>query len=293
MSIKIPPTPELPPDIKQKYKEEKLAVFVGAGVSRLLGCIGWDMLAKNLVKRCRKEDFIDYMETEMLLGINEHKKLITICDHICKDNDKRTVFYSELEKALKHRSKIKSPNIYDDIFRFGGPFITTNADIHFDRLFRSDVYYMLSDFIQDNIASRTLFHIHGSITNKKSLVFRVSDYFERYNNKVFQEFLNHIFSTYSVLFLGYGLTEFEVLDYILKDKRGSHFLLKGYYTGEEKFFGYEQKYYNDLNVTVVPFNKDKKGYGQLHDVVKEWTDEIKQVTGYLSKAMKEIDDAVI
>ncbi len=292
MSNVIPLKPDLPPEIKQKYNDEKLAVFVGAGVSRLLGCLGWELLAENLVKRCRKEGFIDYMETEMLLGIKEHKKLITICDHICKGNNKNKVFYSELRTALKHRHKINTPNIYDDIFRFGGPFITTNADTHFDRLFRGDVYSELSEFVPENIASRTLFHIHGSI-NKGEMVFRVSDYFKRYNNEFFQKFLNYIFGTYSVLFLGYGLTEFEVLDYILKDKMGSHFLLKGYYTGEEKFFGHEQRYYRDLNVSVVPFNKDKKGYGQLHDVVRKWTDEIKQVTGYLSKAMKEIDDAVI
>ena len=42
------PIPELPEAIKQAVNRDELAVFVEAGASRLMGCMGWDELARNL-----------------------------------------------------------------------------------------------------------------------------------------------------------------------------------------------------------------------------------------------------
>jgi len=36
---KIPP---LPPEILEAVNKDNLAIFIDAGVSRLVGCIGWD-----------------------------------------------------------------------------------------------------------------------------------------------------------------------------------------------------------------------------------------------------------
>ena len=52
MSSKITPMPSLRKEILNAVNNENLAVFIGAGVSRLVGCLGWDELAKNLVNRC-------------------------------------------------------------------------------------------------------------------------------------------------------------------------------------------------------------------------------------------------
>jgi uncharacterized protein (DUF2132 family) len=56
MIYKIPPIPK---EISEAVNNEYLAIFIGAGVSRLIGCMGWDQLAQNLVNRCfstKKED---------------------------------------------------------------------------------------------------------------------------------------------------------------------------------------------------------------------------------------------
>ena len=44
----ILPIPELPSEIKEAVDREELAVVVGAGASRLMGCMGWDELARNM-----------------------------------------------------------------------------------------------------------------------------------------------------------------------------------------------------------------------------------------------------
>jgi len=51
----ILPIPEVPPEIFEAVNNDKLAIFIGAGVSRLVGCIGWDQLAKELIDRCSNE----------------------------------------------------------------------------------------------------------------------------------------------------------------------------------------------------------------------------------------------
>ncbi|MBO4704148.1 MAG: hypothetical protein J5647_00200 [Spirochaetaceae bacterium] len=37
----IPAIPELPPELFVAHLQEKLAIFIGAGASRVVGCKGW------------------------------------------------------------------------------------------------------------------------------------------------------------------------------------------------------------------------------------------------------------
>jgi len=72
----------LPPEILEAVNNENLVVFIGAGVSRLIGCRGWDQLAQNLVNRCfsaKKEDgssCINFKEKETISQYRDHKKMM-------------------------------------------------------------------------------------------------------------------------------------------------------------------------------------------------------------------------
>lgn len=89
----ILPIPPIPKKILDAVNTKTLGVFVGAGVSRIMGCMGWDELATRLVKRCtsikRAADglpYLNFRETEILARYGDHKKTITICYDILKDN---------------------------------------------------------------------------------------------------------------------------------------------------------------------------------------------------------------
>ncbi|MFK5968697.1 MAG: SIR2 family protein [Candidatus Marithrix sp.] len=276
---------------------KKLAVFIGAGVSRLVGCDGWDALARNLVKKCFDEGFINFKEQETLSQTSEHKKTITICYHVFKKKNCENTFYEEMEKALKEGEDIKIPNIYNDIYKLGGLFITTNADTHFDRLFNPEnIGCQIQDFNANQLDNTKLLKIHGSIEHRSSLVFTVSEYMKRYTNEIFREFLAKIFNEYIVLFLGYGVSEFEILDFMFQnrdqDSDPRHFMLSPFYKGEDNILAYEQAYYNDLGVKIIPYEMDVKGYHQLIDVIEHWNKEIRQITSYLSNNVKVIDNAI-
>lgn len=295
MSNGIQRIPEVPDEIKNAVDKGTLAVFIGAGVSRLVGCQGWETLAKNLITRCHQESIITFKESDTLSQIPDHKKAITICFHLFENKSRKDVFYEELNKALKEGAKIDIPNIYDDIYRLRGLFITTNADTHFDRLFNPpNIIFQASDFRAGRLNSTNLYHIHGSVRDSESLIFTASKYIQRYREPEFKFFLSEIFGKYTVLFLGYGLAEFEILDFILQEtpRTPGHFMLSPFYSGEDNILDYEQAYYNDFHITVIGYEKDKNGYRQLIEVIKHWNEEINQVTGYLNTASRLIDEAV-
>jgi len=135
----IPKIPPVPKEIVEAVNNETLAVFIGAGVSRLIGCMGWDQLARNLVKRCfsaKKKDgsiIINFKERETLIQNKDPKKTITICYYLLKNNGFENIFYEELVNSLKADEELlMSQNIYDELYRLRGLFITTNVDEYFD-----------------------------------------------------------------------------------------------------------------------------------------------------------------
>jgi len=244
----IPKIPRVPKEIVEAVNNETLAVFIGAGVSRLIGCMGWDQLARNLVERCfsaKKKDgsrIINFKERENLIQNNDPKKTITICYYLLKNNGFENIFYEELENSLKADEELlMSQNIYDELYRLRGLFITTNVDEHFDSKFEpTRIVYREAEFNPSNIDRNKLYHIHGSIKDKNSLIFTVPQYIKRYNNPTFKKFLSTIISDkYTVLFIGYGMAEFELLDFLVtkfdpkKGKELKHFILLPFYRGEE------------------------------------------------------------
>ena len=303
MIDKIPPVPN---EIIDAVNNESLAVFIGAGVSRIIGCMGWDELAQNLVKKCfstKKKDgslFINFKEKELLLQNKDHKKTITICHHLLKKNDLENIFYKELIKSLKaDKNLLKSQNIYDELYRLRGLFITTNADKCFDKKFEpTRIVYNEENFTPSNIDRSKLYHIHGSILDKKSLIFTISQYIQRYNVEEFKLFLGKIFTEYVVLFVGYGMSEFELLDFLItkydsnKRKELKHFMLLPFYIGEENILDFEQYYYNSMGIRVMAYEKDEKGYAQLYEVIKSWNSTINQTSTYLYDSYQEIEDVV-
>ncbi|MBK7867917.1 MAG: hypothetical protein IPJ75_13605 [Ignavibacteriales bacterium] len=96
--------PEVPTQIIEAYNQKKLVIFIGAGVSRLVGCKGWDQLAQELIEACYLEQkapgksLINYSTKIKLGNISDHRKIITICKKLLENEKKNNVFYDVLEK---------------------------------------------------------------------------------------------------------------------------------------------------------------------------------------------------
>ncbi len=295
----ITPIPEVPKQIIDAVNNNKLAVFIGAGVSRLLGSAGWDKLALDLINTCFEKKIINYREYDSLIQLKDPKKIITICYHLLKKSDNEEIYYETLKNAIKADiDRLNSQNIYDEIYRLRALFITTNIDSHFHNYFEQiNIVFKENEFTIFNINRNKLYHIHGCLEkDRNSIIFTVPDYIKRYNEETFKRFLEKIFEEYTVLFLGYGLEEFELLDFLITkynrqsdSKEIKHFILLPFYRGEENILSFERYYYNSMGIEVIPYEKDEKGYEQLYEVLKKWSEEINQVSTYLDETYKNLE----
>lgn len=300
-NIEIKELPKIPREIIDAINNEKLVIFIGAGVSRLVGCQSWWDLAKNLINKCyntkdeRGNSIINYKEKELLLQTNDSKKLITIAKNILNEND----FFQEMEKALDPKEELlkDEDNIYNLIKALRGICVTTNADTILHKYYTEDRRkYKDLDYIEE-ISNRNLYQIHGRIDIKESLIFTVEQYLQRYTltrkNDKFISFLKTLFDKYTILFIGYGVSEFELLDYVITKtdipNKPKHFLLNSYYSEEKKLLEYESYYYNKLNINIIPYSKDKLGYNQLKEVLKFWKKEIPLKTINTIESLTDMD----
>jgi len=297
MSKIIPEIPEIPEEIISAVNKKKLAVFIGAGVSRIAGCSSWKDLASKVIKDYYNKGIISFKQKNLILHNNDPRKIITIAYNFLRDQ-RQDIFYRSLKKSLlykKHkRTKQKKINIYENIYKLRGIFITTNADCLFHYKFKpQNIFYNKEDLHPDNISRNRLFHIHGNIKGKDDLVFTLSQYIERYNISNFRAFLEEIFNKFTILFLGYSLSEFDLLSFMGRNRSSlKNFILSPFYSGEGDRLKFEQAYYKDLGVQVVPYLKDICGYKQLDIVLKHWIIKINQSSLYIHSAFSETEDAI-
>ncbi len=304
---KIEKLPEVPQAIIDAVNNKELVVFIGAGVSRIIGCMGWAQLAKNLIELCyrtkkkgKTETLINYKERETLLQENDHKKIITITHGILSKNDSEDKFYEEFDKSLKSKEELKNDfDIYREIFGLRGINITTNADKHYDLQFIAPNRIFNVDDFSSELDITKLYQIHGSQDNRESLVFTVPQYIQRYNKPKFKNFLETVFSKYTVLFLGYGMSEFEILDFLITKygkpkgaKELKHYILLPFYSAEENILQFEQEYYGDMGIQVIGYEKDENGYNQLYYVIKKWNEDINRTSTYTLDSFNELENLV-
>ena len=153
---------------------------------------------------------------------------------------------------------------------------------------RRTVFYEVDDFIPANLnRSKCVFHLHGSLLSPESMVLTTRDYIVRYANDRHTDdprkenrtltFLDHLFRNKTVLFVGYGVEELEILEYVIHKSHllpdadqteARHFMLQGFYSHEAELMRSLTQYYKQCDVQLLPFLKDTKDWHQLVDVLE-------------------------
>jgi len=292
------PLPELPEVIRYAINKDNLVVFIGAGVSALVGCKRWPDLAKHLAEECFKKGIINFSEKEQLKNDHDHLKVISVAYKLLKEKNHKDHFYHELEKALEPNYKKGCEDIYDRLWKFGGAFITTNADKCFHKnFFPENILVRPEIFESEGIKRRRLYHIHGFIEDPESLVFTKDRYLERYSSKSFGAFMDQVFSSEKpILFVGYGLNEFELLSLLIpssgEEKEYNRFALMPYLRHDQNLLKFDRMYFKDFGIRILEYYLDEKGYDELYEVIKKWSDEIAETTTLAHEDHKLIDEAV-
>ena len=140
----------------------------------------------------------------------------------------------------------KGRRLYENLSKLGTAFVTTNYDEWLDTAIgapppsirtganpatsvieeRRTVIYEVNELTPDNLRRpNTVIHLHGSVLKPESMILTTQHYVRHYANDRFSggagrennvlTFLDFLFGQKNVLFVGYGLDELEILEYVI------------------------------------------------------------------------------
>jgi len=281
MSATFNPNPIVPEELVAAAESGMLVVFIGAGISRLVGCPSWDGFASSVLDQLTPE-VIDYHERSLINSMPDPRKKLSIAKIIEEENGINIDY-----KSIFHVANRKS-DIYQFINQFACTFVTTN----YDKLIEPEIsatkpdeewrFYNIDDILRDKLDDQgNVIHLHGCVDNAKSMVVTTKDYLGHYASDEIPKFLEYLFKKKTVLFLGYGLEETEILEYILKgsNQLGSEekrlFILQGFYNAEMSLFDKLEKYYaQSFNAELIGFPKDYSDYEHQKEIIRNWVDKL-------------------
>ena len=298
-NVPIEELPSLPQDIIDAYEQKNLAVFVGAGISRLMGCQGWNQMANKLIDAVCKPSTAEQIKT----GITGSKEKITIAKRIAiKNKAKENEFWKIFAKAIEPDKE--SEDIYRYIALLNTLFLTTNCDglLVKEYPFAYTVKCTVDEYLLHKDEA-FVFCVHGNWGNgtekdKASLIFTTDEYLKAYQpGQTLPEFIKRVLHDKTVLFIGYGLSEFEILNAAFEPVKNQasklkHYILEGFFSFQQELCNAKAEYYASINVNLVAFSKDNNGYEQQLNIVKKWIDELKNKTSYNSRGIVQFTDAL-
>ena len=129
------------------------------------------------------------------------------------------------------------------------------------------------DINQDRFRYDKIYMIHGSIEKYERTVFTIDDYIREYfdNDGGISKFLIKLFSELTVLFIGYGLSEFPILEKIIsKAGKKRHYVLLPTFISEINYFQKQASYLDKLNITAIPYYIDNDGFDRIINLLTNW-----------------------
>lgn len=276
------PEPKLPDEIIEAAKAGNLVLFIGAGISRMVGHPSWDGFADAVVNQLVKNEVIDHHEKSLINALPDPRKRLSIAKILDEDNGAKVDYKKIFELAEPWC------DVYDFINKYDCTFVTTN----YDKLIKPTISqgkpetswrsFKRNDLLNAKLDTRgAVIHLHGCVDDPSSMIVTTKDYLEHYVSDEVPKFLTHLFSTKVVLFLGYGLEETEILEYVLKSSNQKEepqkrlFILQGFFNAEEPLFNKLKAYYEQsFNAQLIVFPRDHEDYAQQQAIIKKWCDEL-------------------
>ena len=307
MSDRILPIPRIPVGLRQAAQRGRLVIFVGAGVSKLAGCPGWSEFADAALKTLAQQGKFSHGQLAQVSHLNPRVKL-SIAQRLHKQHKASINFQSILHPNGK--TDEKGRRLYGALSKLGNKFVTTNYDEWLDEPVgipikpSADsskattpqprrVIFRVEEIIPSQISNaHVVIHLHGSVKDPDGMILTTQDYIRHYANdrgpgdpeaeNRILTFLDYLFREKTVLFIGYGLQELEILEYVITKAKQSqsgkpevrHYLVQGFFLHEEELARNLNAYYRESGIELISFSKDEKGWDQLLDVVERFAREM-------------------
>ncbi|HEY3489801.1 MAG TPA: SIR2 family protein [Candidatus Deferrimicrobiaceae bacterium] len=307
MSDGIPKKPtDVPAGLREAAQRGTLIPFVGAGASILAGCPGWAEFADGALSHFVAHGMFTYSQLDQIKHLNPRVKL-----SLAMALQKEHKLPIDFRKLLHPKGRVSDDGekLYGSLSRLGKIFVTTNYDEWLDEEIAGPgltlgavpnpaaplvnrerkVIHNVNDLIPARLNQPgTVIHLHGSLLAPDDMVMTTQDYVRHYANDRLSgdtgtenrvlTFLEYLFEKKTVLFVGYGLEELEILEYvILKARRLSgtgppeakHFMLQGFFSHEQELMRSLKRYYLEAcGIELLPYLRDHRDWRQLLEVLE-------------------------
>jgi hypothetical protein len=283
----ILPNPPLPEALREASQRGKLIPFIGAGASKLAGCPNWSDFADASLRFFVDKGKFTYNQLEQLRSLSPRVRL-SLALALQEEHQLKIKF----EEILHPDGELINPvgrRLYACLSQLGRIFVTTNYDGWLDRrtfpepaslLARPtgatpavpearNIVYNVSEITPDLLSKdNTVIHLHGSIRAPEGMILSTQHYVKHYANdrrtgqasaeNPVLRFLEFLFNERTVLFVGYGLEELEILEYVIlkagqaresRPTEARHFLLQGFFSHEKLLYRSLSDYYLRVSTT--------------------------------------------
>ncbi len=298
--------PPIPEQISLAALEATLVIFVGAGVSRQMGSPSWNDLADKCLNLLATKGLITFGEVDQLSNLHARQRL-SIARRIAESDPESLDF-----PRLVQPEPPKGSSVYESLKSLDCVYVTTNYDQFLDRdsvrlsSLSGGAEVSSSPETIDKLTCRpsqftralldnprAVIHLHGSVDDPGSMIVTTVDYLSHYSDPHVKNFLEELFTRYTVLFVGYGMEELEILEHICRksgspsEPQASRFMLTGYFSHQTKTFSHLQRYFRDsFGLQVIPFSRDLRNHDQIEEILKNWCGKLKMGSRPLSASLE-------
>lgn len=269
-------------NIKEALTNEKLVIFVGAGISKNSNVPTWGHIVRQFAKELNYTQCLSclfkskncentchhkyYFSTDEYIKIPQY---YYSQDHSIDHHD----YYSILRNAFEHDFK---PNILDDLIASLNPehIITTNYDHLLDH-YQYEVIKSDRDLLKAK-SNHYLIKMHGDIDDIENIVFKEDDYLRfSHTHALIELYIKSLLIDHTFLFVGYSLNDYNLkmflswIDYLghekkVKENMHANYLITNDISPNQSYL---IAYYQQKNIKVINLN-------DLHDKLLKESEDV-------------------
>lgn len=282
---------EIPKELIERIADGSVSVFIGAGLSQGAGLPGWPNLLEQMME-WGKENGVDFSKADEkeLKSYIHQGDLLWVAEELHERLGK-SAFHQFMREVFK-KSKPQPTDAHRLLPTI--PFssvLTTNYDRLLEKVYE-DSYkdasfhsFTHQDYPELAMAIRSgefyLLKLHGTIDRIETIVLGSSDYREvLYKNRAYRQFLMNLFSSKTILFLGFGLTDpdfnflLDELKTTFNDYTVTHYALMNS-TGATPLK--QKRFKKDYNIKILPYTPSEPHHPEVIEFLKKLSGKVKKI----------------
>ncbi|WP_440224959.1 SIR2 family protein [Dokdonella sp. MW10] len=300
----IPVQPKTPRELVTAVAAGSFVPFIGSGISSNCGSPTWREFADRAAQQALERKLVTQEEYDVL--VNPKLPPRTALSVIAQREGSRGLRLNYT--SILHPEGMDYPlvgrRILAALSRMASTFVTTNydrwldqrivdlrdSDHHLRENVRTAVFdrstFSPSQLLLDN----TVIHLHGRCTEPSSMIVTTVQYLEHYRSYRpenegegrLQLLLRSLFRDKCVIFMGYGLAELEILEFVMQkglpttdhNSKPRHFILMPFEPGEEVRADLLGEYFQSFGVGLMPYLIENGDHSPIADVLERLADSL-------------------